>query len=190
MALRNSGRIDRYRALVEQWSREDGALQHPYHWAHVALLAQIDGDGPAAHAAARRARELVGDRDDPLGRTWTRIVVGTIISLYGDATQGMESYEAARAELIEMGAEGFVRLCTRIIEGTAAQLAQASGDALNALTAQQRRVAELVAEGYTSAEIGQILYLSKKTIDFHVANIVSRLGLTGRRELKRRMTSA
>lgn len=190
MALRNSGRITRYRALLAAWSREPGASRHPYHWAHVALLAQIDGDAAAALAAGRRARELVGDRDDPLGRTWTRIVVGTIISLYGDPTEGMESYEAARAELVEMDADGFVRLCTRIIEGTAAQLARASGDALTALTAQQRRVAELVAEGYTSAEIGQILYLSKKTIDFHVANILSRLGLQSRRELKRRMSNA
>jgi DNA-binding CsgD family transcriptional regulator len=187
MALRNAGRAERYRALVEEWARQPDAAQHAYYWAHVALLAHGDGDHPKALAAALRARERVSDREDPLGRTWVRIVVGTLTSLLGDPTEGMESYEAARAELSEMGAGGFVRLCTRVIEGTAAELARVSGDPLGALTAQQRRVAELVAEGYTSAEIGQILYLSKKTIDFHVANIVSRLGLSSRRELARRL---
>jgi DNA-binding NarL/FixJ family response regulator len=185
MALRNSGRIDRYRAHLAVWADADGAAQDPYFQAHRSLLAEVDGDGPAALSAARQARALIGDDDDPLGRTWVRIVVGTIVSLRGDPREGMESYESARAELSELGAEGFVRLCTRIIEDTAAHLARAQGSALATLTSQQRRIAELVAEGYTSAEIGQILYLSKKTIDFHVANIVSRLGLSGRRELKR-----
>jgi len=185
IALRNSGRVERYRALLDEWAGVPEAETHAYHWAHRALLAQIDGDGAAALAAARRARECISERDDPLGRGWTRIVVGTIVSLYGDPAEGMESYEQARAEFAELDAGGFVRLCTSIIQGTAAELARVSGDALRALTAQQRRVAELVAEGYTSAEIGQILYLSKKTIDFHVGNIVSRLGLGSRREIKR-----
>lgn len=189
MALRNAGRMSRYRDLVQQWGSDEGAAQHPYYWSHVALLAQVDRDAAAALDAAYRARDLIGDGDDPLGRTWVRIVVGTIVSLYGDPTEGIVSHEAARAELVELGANAFVRVCTRIIENIAAEVARKGGDALGVLTAQQRRIAELVAEGYTSAEIGQILYLSKKTIDFHVANIVSRLGLSGRRELKRRLVT-
>ncbi|MEV7694462.1 LuxR C-terminal-related transcriptional regulator [Microbacterium sp. NPDC089189] len=188
MALRNAGQLDRYRALVEEWERLPGATEHPYYWAHRALLAQLDRDGARALEAARTTSRLVSEKDDPLGRTWARIVVGTIVSHYGDATEGIQSYEAARAELAEIRADGFVRLCTRIIHDTAAALARATGDTLAALTTQQRRVAELVAEGYTSAEVGQILYLSKKTIDFHVANILSRLGLASRRELKRRLS--
>lgn len=188
MALRNAGRLDRYRDLIASWSGHPTAEDSPYYWAHVALLAQIDDSPGAALEAAQRARAATGDGDDPLGRTWVRIVVGTMVSLYGDATEGMESYEAARAELAGLGASGFVRLCTRIIAETAAHLARSSDDDLAALTSQQRRVAELVAEGFTSAEIGEILYLSKKTIDFHVANILSRLGLTTRRELKRRLS--
>ncbi|SDQ28996.1 helix-turn-helix transcriptional regulator [Microbacterium sp. cf332] len=187
MALRNLGRTARYRELVESWADEPGADESSYYWAHVALLAHSGGDIDAALRAAYRSRELVSDGDDPLGRTWVRIVIGTIVSLLGDATDGMGSYEAARAELAAIGANGFVRLCTRIIEDVATQLTRSSGDALAALTAQQRRVAELVAEGFTSAEIAEILYLSKKTIDFHVANILSRLGLPSRRELVRWM---
>ncbi|KAA9089670.1 helix-turn-helix transcriptional regulator [Microbacterium radiodurans] len=187
MALRNLGRHDRYRRLVRSWRDEQsGAEDTAYFWAHTALLAQIDGESDAALVAARRARTTISDGDDPLGRTWVRLVVGTIVSLYGDPTEGMESYEAARGELSAMGARGFEGLCTRIIESTAAQLSRVSGDALATLTAQQRRVAELVTEGFTSAEIAEILYLSKKTIDFHVANILSRLGLPSRRELVRR----
>lgn len=188
MALRNAGRFDRYRAVVTDWAGHPAAEKSPYYWAHLALIAQIDDEPGTALAAAQRARATIGDGDDPLGRTWVRMVVGTIISLYGDATEGMESYEAARAELAALGAGGFVRLCTRIIAETAGHLARSSDDDLATLTSQQRRVAELVAEGFTSAEIGEILYLSKKTIDFHVANILSRLGLTTRRELKRRLS--
>ncbi|MEH3089893.1 MAG: LuxR C-terminal-related transcriptional regulator [Microbacterium arborescens] len=190
MALRNLGRTERYRELVTSWADEPGASESTYFWAHTALLAELDRDPATALDAAYRSRDLVGDGDDPLGRTWVRIVVGTVVSLHGDATEGMGSYELARAELAAIGANGFVRLCTRIIEDVAGRIAQTSGDALAALTAQQRRVAELVAEGFTSAEIAEILYLSKKTIDFHVANILSRLGLPSRRELVRWMGRA
>lgn len=190
IALRNSGQIPRYRELLAGWAGLPGASGHPYYWAHAALLAQIDADRAAALAAARRARETLSDGEDPLGRGWTRIVVGTIVSLSGDPTEGMESYEAARAEFLELGADGFAALCTRIIQSTAAELAKATGDGLQALTTQQRRIAELIADGYTSAEIGEILYLSKKTIDFHAANIVSRLRLGNRREIKRFVAAA
>ncbi|MFT4211799.1 MAG: LuxR C-terminal-related transcriptional regulator [Microbacterium sp.] len=185
MAYRNSGRSGRHRALLAEWETLPGAQENPYYWAHRAMLAHVDDDATAAIAAARRARDAIGDGDDPLGRGWTRIVVGTIVSLFADPTEGMESYETARAEFARLGAAGFVALCSGIIQATAAQLARATGDGMRALTPQQRRIAELVADGYTSAEIGEILYLSKKTIDFHAANIVSRLGIRHRREIKR-----
>lgn len=185
MALRNAGRLVRYRELLEEWGRRDGASQHPYHLTHLALRAQLDGDLAGAVAATEAARASLTDREDPLGRAWVRIVVGRIVSLSGDATEGIASYEAARAELTEIGARAFVALCTRSIEATASELARTGGGPLQVLTAQQRRVAELVADGYTSAEIAEILYLSKKTIDFHVANVLSRLSLSNRRELKR-----
>lgn len=51
------------------------------------------------------------------------------------------------------------------------------------LTERQKQVFELVAQGYTSEEIGELLHLSTKTVMRHRANIYSRLGTSNLAEL-------
>uniref|UniRef100_UPI000AF85E32 helix-turn-helix domain-containing protein n=1 Tax=Actinomadura kijaniata TaxID=46161 RepID=UPI000AF85E32 len=59
------------------------------------------------------------------------------------------------------------------------------GDPLAALTAQQRQIAALVAAGATNREIATHLMISTRTVDGHLRNIFTRLGLRSRVELAR-----
>lgn len=58
-----------------------------------------------------------------------------------------------------------------------------------ALTAQQERIAHLVAGGATNREVAQELHLSPRTIDHHLRNVFTRLGVRSRTELARLITS-
>ncbi|MEU4091227.1 LuxR family transcriptional regulator [Streptomyces sp. NPDC026673] len=51
------------------------------------------------------------------------------------------------------------------------------------LTAQQTRISELVAQGATNREIADLLLLSTRTVEYHLRNIFSRLGVRSRVEL-------
>jgi DNA-binding NarL/FixJ family response regulator len=51
------------------------------------------------------------------------------------------------------------------------------------LTERERDVAVLVADGQTNREIAGTLVLSKRTVDTHVANILTKLGMTSRRDI-------
>jgi DNA-binding NarL/FixJ family response regulator len=55
----------------------------------------------------------------------------------------------------------------------------------NILTEREQEVLKLVVEGYTSREIADLLYLSKRTVMCHRANIASKLGIHNRMELIR-----
>jgi DNA-binding CsgD family transcriptional regulator len=53
------------------------------------------------------------------------------------------------------------------------------------LTAQQLRIAELVAAGATNREVAAALFLSPRTVDHHLRNVFSRLGIRSRVDLAR-----
>ncbi|MFF7212670.1 response regulator [Streptomyces sp. NPDC008238] len=54
-----------------------------------------------------------------------------------------------------------------------------------AVTEREEEILKLVAEGHTSKEIGDILFISAKTVERHRANILQKLGLRDRLELTR-----
>jgi DNA-binding CsgD family transcriptional regulator len=55
----------------------------------------------------------------------------------------------------------------------------------DSLTESERRVAELVARGHSNKEIGELLYMSHRTVGSHLYRIFPKLGLRSRVELAR-----
>ena len=54
-----------------------------------------------------------------------------------------------------------------------------------ALTAQEKQVATFIAEGLSNREVAAKLFLSPRTIDFHLRNVFAKTGITSRGELAR-----
>ena len=62
-----------------------------------------------------------------------------------------------------------------------------AGDVLRSelLTPREEEIVKLVAEAHTNEEIGEMLFISKKTVERHRANILEKLGMRDRVELTR-----
>ena len=56
---------------------------------------------------------------------------------------------------------------------------------VDTLTKREREVAGLAAQGYTAREIGAQLHIGERTVETHVANVCSKLGLKAKVELVR-----
>ncbi|MGB0094647.1 MAG: helix-turn-helix transcriptional regulator [Solirubrobacteraceae bacterium] len=54
---------------------------------------------------------------------------------------------------------------------------------LSQLTAQELQIASYVAQGLTSKEIAAYMFLSKRTIDYHLRNVFTKLGIASRTQL-------
>ena len=86
---------------------------------------------------------------------------------------------AGRTMSLEHAVEDARRL--QIPSGTAQQ----ANEKVENLTQREREVAALIAQGKTNREIAQELVLSKRTVEKHAANILSKLGLTSRAQIVR-----
>ncbi|MEU6791924.1 LuxR C-terminal-related transcriptional regulator [Nonomuraea wenchangensis] len=114
--------------------------------------------------------------------------------LYGSALRRERRPGAARNHL-HAALETFERYGARLWTGQARAELRASGDTTRpttaapdtavALTAQQLQIARMVAGGATNKEIAEQLFLSRRTVEHHLRNIFSRLGVRSRVELTR-----
>ncbi|UFS59622.1 helix-turn-helix transcriptional regulator [Subtercola endophyticus] len=173
-------------AILAEWGDTLDVDSDPYFHTFRGLLLDRDGRHVEAIAAIRRSIELVGPAEDPLGRTWIRLVAGSALTRRGDTPEeGLGLYREAREELDRLGARVFVARCDSIMATSLRRLgASVAQNPLSALSPHQHRVATLVADGHTNREIGQVLGVSTKTIDFHVGNILARLSLPSRRHIR------
>jgi DNA-binding CsgD family transcriptional regulator len=110
-----------------------------------------------------------------LGRTRMRPALARARLLYGEWLRRENRHRDARAELRTahalMGTEAFADRARREL--------QAVGG-----TVQEARIAQLATDGRTSTEIGAQLFLSTRTIEWHLSKIYTKLGVSSRQELR------
>lgn len=130
----------------------------------------------------------------PIARAHTEWRYGVALAGAGENTEAINHLRAGYRIARRLGARP---LATTIADNLAAlgetaeerRSADASERAGHAgLTGRQMDVARLMADGLTNREIGRKLFLSTRTVDMHVANILSRLDCRSRTDAVRRIT--
>ena len=152
------------------------------------LLADLDaGDRPGAElpvavlAVAARARRLAVDyRDDPDGGREPRS--DTFARARVRTRQG--NWVTVRGSVLGDGPDSSVAVLME--QSNAPELAPLIADAYG-LTERERRVTELVAQGFATNDIGQRLHLSAYTVQDHLKSIFDKTGAGSRGELVARL---
>jgi DNA-binding CsgD family transcriptional regulator len=89
-----------------------------------------------------------------------------------------------------MGAEAFAERAARELTATGEPVHRRTVGTGHELTPQEAQIARLAAEGRTNAQIGAGLFLSARTVEWHLRKIYPKLGITSRRELHRALLEA
>jgi DNA-binding NarL/FixJ family response regulator len=82
-----------------------------------------------------------------------------------------------------MGMETFAERARRELIATGETVRKRSVETVTTLTAQEAYIARLARDGLTNPEIGARLFLSARTVEWHLRKIFTKLGIGSRREL-------
>ena len=131
-----------------------------------------------------------------LGRTRMRPAVARAHLLYGEWLRRENRRQNARAELriahglfTSMGIEAFAERARRELLAAGDTVRKPTVETVTELTAQEAYIARLAVDGCTNAEIGAQLFLSTRTVEWHLGKVYTKLGVGSRRELPRALAS-
>ena len=91
--------------------------------------------------------------------------------------------KAAYAAFESMGAHGFAERARRELLATGETVRKRTIETRDELTPQEAQIARLAAERLTNPEIAAQLYLSHRTVEYHLRKVFTKLGISSRREL-------
>jgi len=172
----------------------------------LAEITQACGNNPALGIEARcqallsdgtDADHLYREAIDRLGRTELRPELARAHLLYGEwlrregrRVDAREQLRTAQDMLATIGMEAFAERARRELIATGEAVRKRSVETLTTLTAQEALIARLARDGRTNPEIGAQLFLSARTVEWHLRKIFTKLGISSRRELHTALAQA
>jgi ATP/maltotriose-dependent transcriptional regulator MalT len=145
-----------------------------------AILA--DGDDAEAHyreAIDRTARTPV--RPDAAR---THLLYGEWLRREGRRIDARRELHTAHELLSAIGMEAFAERAGRELQVTGEGVGRRTPRARDDLTAQELQIAGLARDGLSNPEIGARLFLSPRTVEWHLRKVFMKLDITSRRELR------
>ncbi|MET9507327.1 LuxR C-terminal-related transcriptional regulator [Streptomyces flavidovirens] len=145
----------------------------------------LEGDARRAADRFERALALLGAVALPPETAETQLRAGTALAAAGDRTKAVERLVGAHHTARSLGARPLAATAVRELEALGEDVRRRLGTTA-ALTRREGEVLRLVAAGLTNAEIAARLFLSTRTVDMHVRNLLAKLGCHTRTEAVRR----
>jgi DNA-binding NarL/FixJ family response regulator len=153
--------------------------------AHALLLDGADADHRFRTAIEHLARTGV---QAELART--HLLYGEQLRREGRRLDARAQLNVARELFTAMAMEAFAERASKELVATVERARRRVDSTRDDLTHQERRIAELAREGVSNADIAATLFLSRRTVEWHIRHVFSKLGIHSRRQLEDALPSS
>ena len=169
------------------------SLTAPTEWAlgTRACVRALASDGDTAESC-------YGESIDRLSRTRMRAHLARVHLLHGEwlrrekrRTEARQHLRRAYEMLAAMGVEGFAERARRELQATGETVRKRTvATKVIELTAQEAQIARLVREGLSNPEISTRLFISPRTVEWHMRKVFTKLEISSRRQLRGPLSDA
>ncbi len=130
-----------------------------------------------------------------LGRTRIRTELARTHLLYGEwlrrqgrRSDALEQLHSAHEMLYAMGITGFAERARRELAAAGEAVHKRTIETTGELTAQEAQIASLASNGHSNPDISTQLFISPRTVEWHLHKVFSKLGISSRKELRAAMS--
>ena len=178
------GRRDDARRLAAEAVAEAEAKGRPWARARAARAQAVaEPDDDAAVAGLAAAVALHGETADAFELARTRLCLGERLRRAGRRADARPVLRAALAGFEDLRAAPWAERAAAELKATGERVRRRGPSSLDELTAQELRIAMMLADGATTRQAAAALYLSPKTVEYHLRHVYLKLGVNSRTAL-------
>ena len=158
----------------------------PTAWALAAeaRVCAFASEGAAAEAFHRDSIGLLETTSLRVDLARGHLLYGEWLRREGRRGEARHELRLAEHMLAEMGIVAFAERARRELLATGERLRKRTTSAAGSLTTQEVHIARLVQQGLSNPEIGTRLFLSARTVEWHLRNVFGKVGISSRRQLR------
>jgi DNA-binding CsgD family transcriptional regulator len=151
-------------------------------WA-LGVQARCDALVGGRESDYRTSIELLSRSRATLDLTRSQLVYGEWLRRQNRRTDARDLLRTAHDSFTRMGAAAFAERARRELQATGEVVRRITPDTRDALTPQELQIAQLARDGQTNTEIGAQLFISPRTVEYHLHKVFRKLDVTNRRDL-------
>ena len=184
-ALIRTGDTDGAATLLDSYADEAERIGQPYPRAIAFRCQGLLAPQDSYEKQFLRALELHAMDGNIFATARTRLAYGERLRRSGRRVDAREQLKQAITVFDRLNAAPWSTRARSELRATGERVSPRNPVSNEELTPQERQVALLAAEGKTNREIGTQLFLSPKTIEWHLSHVYRKLGITSRGKLSR-----
>jgi ATP/maltotriose-dependent transcriptional regulator MalT len=149
-----------------------------------ARCAALLSDDALAEGLYREAIERLGRCRVALDLARAHLLYGEWLRRRGRRVDAREQLRTARTSFAEIGAEAFAQRAGRELLATGETARKRSIETSDELTPHEARIARMARDGASNQDIATELFVSRKTVEYHLHKVFSKLGISARQQLE------
>jgi DNA-binding CsgD family transcriptional regulator len=179
-----SGQLEKATTACHQLSEATMATRSDWTLGITARCRALVSVGDEAELLYREAIERLGRTRVPMEFARAHLLYGEWLRRVGRRVDARRELRLAYATFTAMHVEGFTERARRELLATGETVRKRSVETFDELTPQEAEISRFASSGHTNFEIGMKLFISERTVEYHLRKVFMKLGIRSRRQLR------